>query len=132
MSTHASISVKLKNDTMICFIDGSKEEFKKGCFLNIYCHHDGYTSHVGKMLLTKFNNYDSALTLIRHGDISFINNDGTIGAYNNFGEDLCYVISENYVQQDNIYIYVYIDDTWYIEINGELKVLTQELIDSDF
>lgn len=84
------------------------------------------------MLLTKFNNYDSALTLIRHGDISFINNDGTIGAYNNFGEDLCYVISENYVQQDNIYIYVYIDDTWYIEINGELKVLTQELIDSDF
>ena len=60
---------------------GNIGEFKiTGPYIGIYCHHDGYLSHMGKMLTEKFNNYEDVLNLVAGGDTSYIDEDG-VGYY---------------------------------------------------
>ena len=54
MSTHSSIAILLK--------DGSVK--------SIYCHFDGFLSHVGSILLGHYNEYDKAEELISLGYLS--------------------------------------------------------------
>ena len=54
MSTRSSISVKQ--------LDGSIK--------TVYCHFDGYHSHVGKMLLEHYNSQEQANAIINLGDLS--------------------------------------------------------------
>lgn len=54
MSTNSSIAV----------------EREDGCVIGIYCHFDGYPSHVGAILKKFYCDYDAAMELIEGGDIS--------------------------------------------------------------
>ena len=54
MSTRSSISVKQ--------LDGSIK--------TVYCHFDGYHSHVGKMLLKHYNSQEQANAIVNLGDLS--------------------------------------------------------------
>jgi hypothetical protein len=54
MSTRSRIAVKLNDN-----------EFK-----SVYCHHDGYLSWNGRILLNHYNTKEKALALIELGDLS--------------------------------------------------------------
>jgi hypothetical protein len=54
MSTSSSISVKHPD----------------GTFHSVYCHNDGYTDGVGKMLVENYNTFELASELVALGDIS--------------------------------------------------------------
>lgn len=60
MSTRSTIAIENA--------DGSIEK--------VYCHFDGYISHMGLMLMTHFNSADKARTLIAGGDLSGIEKNG--------------------------------------------------------
>lgn len=56
-------------------------EFKiTGPYIGIYCHHDGYLSHMGKTLTELFNKYEDVLDLVAGGDTSYIEKNG-VGYY---------------------------------------------------
>lgn len=55
MSTRSIIAVPLKEDNK---------------YLAVYCHHDGYPDGVGKTLVENYSDYDMALQLVKHGNIS--------------------------------------------------------------
>ena len=44
-----------------------------GACYAIYCHFDGYVSHMGKMLTTYFNDDESVAELINNGELRSIN-----------------------------------------------------------
>ena len=52
--------------SMIAMQDGD------GACYAIYCHFDGYVSHMGKMLTTYFNDDESAAELINNGELRSI------------------------------------------------------------
>jgi len=60
MSTRSTIAIEKS--------DGSIEK--------IYCHFDGYLSHMGVMLMTHFNTSEKVWNLINNGDISGIESSG--------------------------------------------------------
>jgi hypothetical protein len=84
--------------------------------LIIYHHWDGYPEGVGKTLVEKYNDYDSALNLILGGDISSIN-----GKYSPYavrkGEEWDAikpaVVDKDYPQQEE-YDYMFDDGKWYV------------------
>ena len=56
-------------------------------YMGIYCNFDGYSSGVGKELMTKFTTYEQVLNLILLGECSYIIDD--IRTYHNWrNEDL--------------------------------------------
>ena len=54
MATRSSITVKRED----------------GKYVSVYCHFDGYTSHVGKLLFCHYNTYEKALALVSLGHLS--------------------------------------------------------------
>ena len=60
--------------SMIAFQDAD------GACYAVYCHFDGYVSHMGKMLTTYFNDDESAADLINNGELRSIdeNKDGNV------------------------------------------------------
>lgn len=64
MSTHASIIHKTA--------DG---------YAGIYCHFDGYPSHVGRVLARYYSEPAKVAELIAGGDISGLNRDGSADTY---------------------------------------------------
>lgn len=127
MSTRSQINVKLINDTSFECLDGEFRTFPRDTYVSIYCHFDGYTRWVGDKLLTYYNTYDSALQLIRHGNISCINEDGSVDAYFNRGEDFDISSSDEPLREE--YTYVFENGKWYVD---DGKELTRELIESDY
>jgi hypothetical protein len=47
-------------------------EYENGTVAQIYCHHDGYLSHNGKMLLEHYTKVPKIVELIGLGDISYL------------------------------------------------------------
>ncbi len=41
-----------------------------GKIVSVYCHWDGYPSHVGKLLLEDYNTLEKVAELLSHGSIS--------------------------------------------------------------
>ena len=56
--------------------------------VSIYCHHDGYPSHVGSILFEKYNDRDKVSKLIEGGSISALHEDGSSVPYTSMGEPL--------------------------------------------
>lgn len=52
-----------------------------GTSTRIYCHWDGYPSHVGAMLLEHHNSEESARALVAGGDCSSLEDDGSVRFY---------------------------------------------------
>lgn len=50
-------------------------EKDNGKYLAVYCHYDGYPDGVGKMLVENYSDYDKALQLVKHGNISSLDKD---------------------------------------------------------
>jgi hypothetical protein len=124
MSTRCNIFIKLKKEEQ-----DYSEEYP---YLCIYCHHDGYVSHMGRELTTNFNSYDTALEMMRGGDTSSID-EGVSDAYNK-DDDLEYVSDpETYPWYDREYKYIYENDQWYvIDCYGENKKrLVTELLNNN-
>jgi hypothetical protein len=124
MSTRCNIFIKLKKEEQ-----DYSEEYP---YLCIYCHHDGYVSHMGRELTTNFNSYDTALEMMRCGDTSSID-EGVSDAYNK-DDDLEYVSDpETYPWYDREYKYIYENDQWYvIDCYGENKKrLVTEVLNND-
>ena len=44
----------------------------QGKYRGVYCHSDGYPSHVGAMLLVHYNSEERAKALVALGGISFL------------------------------------------------------------
>lgn len=57
MSTNCYITVKVNDDL----------------YKTVYCHFDGYPSHVGNMLINHYNSKEKALAIIELGDLSSLN-----------------------------------------------------------
>lgn len=58
-------------------------------FYAVYCHFDGYVSHMGKMLQTYFNSMEKAVDLINEGELRSIEptEDGVDVVLEHFVED---------------------------------------------
>ena len=46
-------------------------------YIGIYCHHDGYLSHNGKVLAENYKTYQDVLDLVAGGDTSWIDTNGS-------------------------------------------------------
>ena len=102
-------------------------------YLQIYNHHDSYPSHLGRILLNHYNDYEKALNLILAGDTSGVGENRTDAyvRYDSWGDVKPEIVDEPY--QGEQYLYVFEDGQWLIQ-GGEyptLTPLTQEIIDND-
>jgi hypothetical protein len=52
-----------------------------GTVTRIYCHGDGYSSHVGRVLLRHFNSNADAVALIAGGHLNAITREGALERY---------------------------------------------------
>lgn len=102
-------------------------------YLQIYCQHDSYPSHLGKMLLNHYNDYEKALNLILAGDTSGVSENETdaYARYDDWDDVKPEIIDKPY--QGEQYLYVYEDGQWFIQRgeNPTLTPLTQEIINND-
>lgn len=102
-------------------------------YLQIYNHHDSYPSHLGRILLNHYNDYEKALNLVLAGDTSGVDENSTDAyvKYDSWGDVKPEIIDEPY--QDEQYLYVYEDGQWFIQGKEYpvLTPLTQEIIDND-
>lgn len=133
MSTRSKINLKITSDQSVRFIDGTNMDIKQGQYLSIYVHFDGYTRHLGKMLLKYFNNYEAILDLLKNGDCSCLNDDGTVVAYYSepFNEGMHFRISAQPTEEE--YTYVYEDEKWKVKLwRDDYHDLTPELIEQDY
>lgn len=80
-------------------------------YAGIYCHHDGYPSHMGKTLTGKFSTYEMAKALVLGGDTSWIQED-SVGYYTNNGEakNIRFTDDIHPVSADSEYVYVFDPD----------------------
>ena len=58
----------------------------KVLYMGIYCHYDGYSSGVGKELMTKFTTYEQVLNLVLLGSCSYIIDE--ICSYHNWRNEV--------------------------------------------
>lgn len=107
-----------------------------GKIRGVYCHHDGYPSHVGALLLRYYNQPDGINKLISLGSLDSLGSrlDGKRGNitqafHRDLGEVL--VIDEygseaefNKKDWEEEFVYLYKDNDWYV--NGVL--LTRKII----
>ena len=117
MSTRSNIGIRLREE------DKNRDlNFHPGCVINtnknyisVYCHFDGYPSHMLTELENHFNTYEKALELVLHGDISSIE-DGVVDCYYDRGEDwedLCPFETNNSNDCfDNSYCYIFENNKW--------------------
>lgn len=103
---------------------------------SIYCHHDGYLTGVGNMLINCYTDEDDILELMGLGDISSLDEDtDSCEAYGrDRGEEGTEAkefesIEEYQVQDDGSYAYIFMDGAWYVSIgNDDFVFLTSDLI----
>lgn len=147
MSTRGNIAIKLNSSDRVSTLKynpdvlpavkrnnniGDVEAGDKP-YLRIYNHHDSYPSHLGKILLNHYNDYEKALNLVLAGDTSGVREWET-DAYaelDDWDDVKPDALDEPY--QSEQYLYVYEDGQWFIQ-GGEyptLTPLTQEIIDND-
>lgn len=88
MSTRSYINVKIREDRELKLADGSTLNVKANDYIGVYCHSDGYPSHMHVQLMTHFNSYEDALRLVSNGNLSCVNSDGSVESYYSRGEDL--------------------------------------------
>lgn len=105
---------------------------------SIYCHHDGYLSHTGDLLIHCYDTEQKVRELLKLCDISGL--EGTIKqtqdlAYNSNGEDTEVLRSANvseFLEDGEEYNYLFKDGKWHVysyDITDE--EVTPELIESD-
>lgn len=117
-----------------------------GNYDGVYCHWDGYLENNGKILAEYYTNELFVNDLLQHGDISslgiyvyptgehsFKNRQENVCVFyhRDRGEDLYIYESkhfpEGYFEEYN-YIFNYNDDQqWYVEYDGEIKLLSEAL-----
>ena len=105
---------------------------------SIYCHHDGYLSHVGDLLINCYDTEEKVRELLKLCDISSL--EGTIKqtqkfAYNSNGEDTEVLHSKNeseFLKVGEEYNYLFKNGKWHVygyDFNDE--EVTPELIEKD-
>jgi hypothetical protein len=134
MGTNSSITVKI----------GKK-------YHSIYCHWDGYLSHNGEKLLKYYNSQERAESLVELGDLSLLGNFNTKLNGHSFDtpvEDYCIyygrdrgetnvdpIVADNFDvimdKNEREYNYLFDDGYWYVDIKGDLSLLTRDLIESE-
>lgn len=88
-------------------------------YINVYCHFDGYFSHMGVELLKHFNDYSKALELILGGSMSYIEN----GIPNYYADTEGYELNKpktkfRPTEIEYHYNYVYEDKWYYLSHNN--------------
>jgi hypothetical protein len=109
VSTRSHISVKVGN-----------------VYKTVYCHFDGYLSHVGRILLSLYNNQELAEKLINGGDISSLRE--TQPMY--YEDGSVYIESEQRPNLVEDYLYVFENGKWHflsLTITS-YQELTEEII----
>ena len=87
-------------------------------YLSIYCHFDGYPSHVGEILKKFYDTTDKVKELLKLGDISYLDEDtGEAYAYHrDMKRDYSGPRTRKYsslLQDDGVdYIYTFDGDYW--------------------
>jgi hypothetical protein len=90
-----------------------------GTVTSIYCHFDGYPSHVGKVLVTDFNTLEQAKELVSLGNVSYLDFGGLDKCCfysRDRGED--FEDNEPKIRSingtiDESYTYIYRNGAWY-------------------
>jgi len=111
-------------------------------------NYDGYTKHIGKILLEKYKTVDAVRKIIDAGEIRAFQEDGSFTTYDDKAETAVYPpcsweeLYRDYfsviVQREDVREYTYIfnaeDGKWYVGCGNArcLGELTQELIDMDY
>ena len=105
---------------------------------SIYCHHDGYLSHVGDLLINCYDTENKIRELLSLCDISSL--EGTVKqtrdfAYNSKGEDTEVLHSENeskFLESGEEYNYIFKNGKWHVYgYDFEDAEVTPELIEKD-
>lgn len=120
MSTHCRIGIE--ND------DGS--------VTSIYCHHDGYPSHTGKILKENYSDEKTLRELISYGDTSGIEPTLILSlkeSYATHGEDLSIMQSDlaMFIRNIEEYGYLFRNGTWYVDRGEGFEELTEDIIEND-
>jgi hypothetical protein len=122
MSTHARIGM----------------EQEGGKVKSIYCHFDGYPSHVGRILNESFKDHDKVKALIELGDISYLEGEieptgphsfaspqegVTVAYHRDRGEDLQFNYDSSvpafFASQSESYIYMFTQEgEWLVKRTG--------------
>ena len=119
MSTNSSISI-VNQDTQKIH--------------TIYCHWDGYLDWNGKILKEQFNSYKEAFGLIENGDLSSINEDGSVVSYHKDRQedwvDVQPQISDNIAQAmkcfEQEYNYLFKDNAWKLVKTDSVLTIIEE------
>jgi hypothetical protein len=104
---------------------------KEGNYRSVYCHWDGYTDHVGKVLVQNYNTYEKIEELCSYGDMSIL--DLSVEDCVFYSRDKGEVFrlpkkSIDLKQLDNIseeYLYVFEDGKWNCWCYGDREDLSQ-------
>lgn len=134
MSTRSSISVKIGD-----------------IIKNIYCHYDGYPSHVGKILLEHYNSQKLAEKVVSLGDLSALYQSMDCPKWHNFdhpikGFSIAYCrdrgcpeertkarifdnIQDALKNNDQDFNYFWDGERWLVDVNlGIFEELTAEIV----
>ena len=109
-------------------------------YRGIYCHHDGYYEHNGKILISHYNSYEKAKTLIELGDMGDLGETlETCNAYHRDHQEDLHIseidtVKLNYeLPKEYSFVYLYRNNKWQVNENGvwmDLKeVLNREKIE---
>ncbi len=106
---------------------------------SIYCHHDGYPSGVGFILINCYTDEDEIYELMSLGDLSSLDEDiDSCDAYGrDRGEDdveaKAFESVDDYQNQnDSSYTYLFQEGGWYVSSNGDdFEFLTKDIIEDD-
>ena len=104
-------------------------------YLGIYCHHNGYPNGVGKELVDRYNNFNSALNLILGGDCSSIVSD-LVRYATRESEEWKYIHPHSLdvikkVSGDSAYLYIFKDSKWYLYLDKCFIHLSKDIDDYD-
>ena len=101
----------------------------------VYCHHDGYPSWNGKILLSHINSRELAEKLVAGGDMSGLSRLGEAQYYNDGSDSVVISRNEllNFARTSCGAEYVYLfDDGWKIaRPSGSFVVLTESMTKED-
>lgn len=91
----------------------------------IYCHYDGFPSHVGKILQEFYQSRDKANALVSGSHIRYFDRDGTVKRFNDGEFRINDTLDEALYGFD--YLYVFNDHTelwecytWYPDVGTEI------------
>lgn len=118
---------------------------KDGFYYSIYCHHDGYLSHNGRILLECYTDFDKVERMVNGGSMSSLGatikdnsyyvrdkgesfEDNGVCACNNDDE-----IKDWFINCGIEYAYIFVNGIgWYYSKDGEkYTLLTQEEIEKE-